>query len=52
MPLIGPINGDISMAPMMTAVEFVFNPTEAIIIAKTKTHRLVPLKIIPFLIDR
>ena len=37
MPLIGPISGEMSMAPMMTAVELTFNPTEAMIMAKTES---------------
>ena len=32
------------MAPIMTAVEFTFKPREAMKIAKTKIHKLVPLK--------
>jgi hypothetical protein len=43
MPLMGPISGDMSMAPMITAVEFMFRPTEATTMAKTRIHRLVPL---------
>ena len=41
-PQIGPISGDISMAPIMTAVELTFSPTDAIMIAKASTHTLVP----------
>ena len=29
-PMIGPIKGEINMAPMMTAVELTFRPTEAL----------------------
>ena len=35
-PNIGPINGEISMAPITTAVELTFKPIEAIIIEKTR----------------
>lgn len=31
-PKIGPINGKINMAPMITAVELTFSPTEAIML--------------------
>ncbi|MNH45934.1 hypothetical protein D3C79_1085330 [compost metagenome] len=41
-PTMGPISGEISMAPMITAVEFVLSPTEAIRMAKNSTQRLVP----------
>jgi hypothetical protein len=47
----GPIKGDMSIAPMITTVEFILSPTEAIILAKIKIQRFVPLKIIPFLIS-
>ena len=43
-PTIGPIKGEISMAPITTAVEFTFNPTEAIIIAHAKTQTFAPEK--------
>ena len=46
-PIIGPINGETSMAPMTTAVEFTFNPREQMNIAKTRIQRLVPLKTTP-----
>ena len=35
-PKMGPIKGEISMAPITTAVEFAFNPIEATNIAKIK----------------
>jgi hypothetical protein len=38
----GPINGEMSIAPIITAVEFIFNPTEATKIANIKIHKLVP----------
>ena len=47
MPIMGPINGDMSMAPMMTAVEFTFRPREAMNMANINTHRLAPLKETP-----
>ena len=37
-PKIGPINGDINMAPITTAVESAFNPIEATNTAKIKIH--------------
>src|SRR5659263_162378 len=42
-PRIGPISGEISMAPITTAVELIFNPKDAIRIAKNSTQILVPL---------
>ena len=42
MPTMGPISGEISMAPMITAVELTFSPTDAISMAKNNTQRLVP----------
>lgn len=44
MPMIGPISGEINMAPMMTAVELTFKPTEATMMAKKRIHTLTPLK--------
>ena len=38
----GPISGEMSMAPMMTAVELVLRPREAIRIARTRIIMLVP----------
>ena len=46
-PMIGPIKGEINMAPMITAVEFTLSPREAIKMAKINTQRLLPLKLIP-----
>ena len=43
-PTIGIINGEISIAPIITAVEFTFKPTEAITIAQAKIHKLEPRK--------
>jgi hypothetical protein len=47
-PMIGPIRGETNIAPIITAVEFTFNPREAINMAKTNIQRLVPLNSIPF----
>jgi|GEM_PF-7004080 len=49
-PKIGPINGEINMAPITTAVEFTFNPMEAINTAKIKIHAVAPLNGISVLI--
>ena len=49
-PMIGPIRGEINMAPIITAVEFVLRPKEAINVAKIRTQRFVPLNSIPLLI--
>ena len=38
-----PIRGEISIAPIITAVEFMFRPMEAIRMARISTHMLVPL---------
>ena len=50
MPMMGPIKGEMSMAPMMTAVELTLSPKEAIKMAKINTHKLVPRKVTPLLI--
>ena len=42
-PNIGPIRGEISIAPITTAVEFVFNPMEATKTAKIKIQAVAPL---------
>lgn len=42
-PTIGPISGEISMAPIITAVEFTFSPIDAISIAHANIQRLAPL---------
>ena len=42
MPMIGPMRGEINMAPMMTAAELVFSPKEATKMAKIRIHRLAP----------
>ena len=45
--MIGPISGEISMAPMITAVELMLSPRDAISMAKTKTQRLGPMNEMP-----
>ena len=40
-----PISGEISIAPMITAVEFMFRPMEAIRMARIRMHMLVPLMV-------
>ena len=41
-PSIGPIRGEINMAPITTGVELAFKPTDAINIEQTKIHAVVP----------
>jgi hypothetical protein len=48
-PKIGPINGDISMAPITTAVELTFKPIDAIKIDNTRIQAVWPLMEIPSL---
>ncbi len=45
--MIGPMRGDISMAPMITAVELVLRPSDAMNMANIRTQRFVPRIIIP-----
>ena len=42
MAIIGPISGEISIAPIITAVAFIFKPTEAIIMAHINIMKLAP----------
>src|SRR5690606_6259987 len=49
-PNIGPINGDINIAPMTTAVEFAFKPTEAMKTEHIKIHDVCPLNAISSMI--
>ena len=49
-PMMGPIRGEMSIAPMMTAVELTLSPSEAMRMAKMSTHRLPPRKVMPLLI--
>jgi hypothetical protein len=46
-PMIGPISGEMSMAPIITAVEFTFNPNEAMNMANIRIQRLAPLNSTP-----
>ena len=43
MPNIGPIKGEMSMAPMMTGMELVLRPTDAITMAKARMYAFGPL---------
>ena len=43
-PKIGPIRGEINMAPITTAVELAFNPTEATNAEHIKIQAVAPLK--------
>ncbi len=45
--MMGPISGEMSMAPMITAVELVFRPSEAMKMARIRISMLVPLKETP-----
>ena len=47
-PMIGPMIGEMSIAPMMTAAELTFSPSDAIIVAKISTQRLTPRNSTPF----
>ena len=51
-PSIGPMTGDMSIAPMMTGMELTFNPTDAMMIAQARMNTLCPLNAMFFLIDR
>lgn len=48
--MIVPIKGEISIAPMMAAVDEVYNPTEAMMIAQIKMTALVPVILPPAII--
>ena len=43
-PRIGPISGEISIAPITTALESAFKPTEATKIEQIRIHAVAPLK--------
>ena len=45
--MMGPIRGEINIAPIITAAELVFNPNEAINIANTKIRIVEPLNYTP-----
>ena len=49
--MIGPMMGEMSMAPIITAAELTFRPSDAIIVAKISTHRLTPRNTTPLEID-
>lgn len=51
MPTIGPISGDISMAPMMTGMELTLSPTDAMMMANAKMYTFGPLNVCPLLMD-
>ena len=40
--MMGPIKGEINMAPMMTAVELTLRPMDAMTMLKTRIHTLKP----------
>ena len=43
-PRIGPISGDMSIAPIITGIELRFKPTEAMIMAQARMKTFGPLK--------
>ena len=47
MPTMGPMSGEISIAPITTAVEFTFSPTDATRMANMSTHKLALPKAMP-----
>ena len=49
-PMIGPISGEMSMAPIMTAVELTLSPKEAMKTARISIHRVAPWKSTPSVI--
>ena len=44
-PIIGPISGEMSIAPIMTAVELTLSPNDAMKMAKINTQELTPRKL-------
>src|SRR6056300_1514025 len=48
-PIIGPMSGEINMAPITTAVELTFSPMEAMMMLKIKIHRVNPRNSTSFL---
>ena len=48
-PMMGPMSGEINMAPMTTAVESTFNPMLAMTMENTKIQRLKPRNSMSFL---
>ena len=51
-PKIGPIKGEINIAPIITGMEFTFRPTEAISMATARIQAFGPLNSMLFLIER
>lgn len=49
-PIIGPMSGEINMAPITTAVESTFKPIDAMKMEKMRIHRLNPRNSMSFLI--
>ena len=50
-PMIGPIRGEMSIAPMMTGMELTFKPIDAITMAQMRIMTFGPLKYMFFLIE-
>ena len=50
-PRIGPIRGEINIAPIMTGIELRFNPTDAMTMAQVRMKTFWPLKKMPFLME-
>ena len=50
-PKIGPINGEISIAPITTGIEFAFKPTDATKIEQIKIQAVGPLIDISFFME-
>ena len=51
MPMIGPISGEMSIAPIITATLSVFNPNDAMNMANTRMRSCAPLNDTPERID-
>ena len=51
-PRMGPITGEMSIAPIMTGMEFTFRPTDAMMIAQARMKTFGPLNAIFFRMDR
>ena len=47
--MVGPITGEMSIAPIMTGIELTFNPTEAMKMAQARMMTFGPRKAIFFL---
>ena len=48
-PMVGPITGEMSIAPMMTGIELTFKPTEAMMMAQARMMTFGPRKEMFFL---